>query len=74
MALCSKKFPEYQPFVFGVHIDEALKHPGEKIIVGFPGLLRIWAGGRDKIEEKAREAGVRVVVIEDDMDSWVWNV
>ncbi len=69
-----KKFPEYQPFVFGVHIDEALKHPGEKIIVGFPGLLRIWAGGRDKIEEKAREAGVRVVVIEDDMDSWVWNV
>lgn len=69
-----KKFPEYQPFVFGVHIDEALKHPGEKIIVGFPGLLKIWAGSRDRIEEKGREEGVRVVVIEDDMDSWVWDV
>ncbi|WP_456330121.1 cobalt-precorrin-5B (C(1))-methyltransferase [Archaeoglobus sp.] len=65
-----KKYPDYQPFVFGVHIDEALKHPGDKIIVGFPGLLSIWAGGRDKIQEKAEKAGARVEVIEHDMGRW----
>ncbi len=58
-----KNYPEYQPFVFGVHIDEALRHPGEKIIVGFPGLLSIWAGGRDKIEEKVSKADAKVVVL-----------
>lgn len=68
-----RNFPDYKPFVFGVHIDEALKHPGEKLIVGFPGILSIWAGD-SSIEEKAIEAGARVVVIEDDMDSWVWNM
>lgn len=67
-----KKYPNYQPFVFGVHIDKALKHSGEKIIVGFPGLLSIWAGGREKIQEKAEKAGARVEVIEDDMGSWSW--
>ena len=56
-------FPDYQPFVFGVHIDEALKHPGEKIIVGYPGLLSIWAGGRDRVVEKAKRAGAMVEVI-----------
>ncbi len=56
-------FPDYQPFVFGVHIDEALKHPGEKIIVGYPGLLSIWAGGRERVMKKARKAGAMVEVI-----------
>jgi len=67
-----ENFPDYQPFVFGVHIDEALKHPGEKIIVGFPGILRIWAKG--DVYRKATEVGAKVVVIEDDLDSWVWNL
>ncbi|MET1123795.1 MAG: cobalt-precorrin-5B (C(1))-methyltransferase [Archaeoglobaceae archaeon] len=58
-----RNFPDYQPFVFGVHIDEALRHPGEKIVVGFPGLLAVWAGGRDRIFERAEELGVKVVVI-----------
>ncbi|WP_202320659.1 cobalt-precorrin-5B (C(1))-methyltransferase [Archaeoglobus neptunius] len=69
-----RKFPEYQPFVFGVHIDEALEHPGEKVVVGFPGILSIWAGGRDKIWEKCKKAGVRVEVIGDDLDNWIWNM
>jgi len=57
-------YPKYQPFVFGVYLDEILKeHPGEKIIIGYPGLLSIWAGGTDKIEEKASEYGVKRVEI-----------
>uniref|UniRef100_A0A7C3M9K5 Cobalt-precorrin-5B (C(1))-methyltransferase n=1 Tax=Archaeoglobus fulgidus TaxID=2234 RepID=A0A7C3M9K5_ARCFL len=69
-----KKYPDHQPFVFGIHIDEALKHPGEKIIVGFPGLLSIWAGGKERIQDKAEKAGARLEVIENDMDCWNWNM
>ena len=59
-----KYYPKYQPFVFGVYIDEILKkHPGEKIIVGYPGLLSIWAGGLNKIKERASKYGVRRVEI-----------
>ena len=70
-----KKYRGYQPFVFGVYIDDVLKeHPGEKVIVGFPGLLSIWAGGRDRIEEKAARYGVRVEVLEDAAYSRSWNL
>ena len=70
-----KKYRGYQPFVFGVHIDDVLeKHPGEKVVVGFPGLLSMWAGGRDKIEEKVARYGARVEVLEDAACSWGWNL
>lgn len=70
-----KKYRDYQPFVFGMYIDEVLKeHPGDKIIVGFPGLLSIWAGGKDKIEEKAAKYGVKVEVLENAARSWSWNL
>ncbi len=70
-----KRYIGYQPFVFGVHLDEILKeHPGEKIIVGFPKLLSIWAGGIDRIEEKAAEYNAKVEVIDDVMDCWGWNL
>ncbi len=70
-----KKYPEFQPFVFGVHLDEILReHHGEKIIVGLPKLLSIWAGGRDKIVEKAKEFGARVEVIEGANYSWCRNL
>jgi len=70
-----KKYRDYQPFVFGMYIDEVLKeHPGDKIIVGFPGLLSIWAGGKDKIEEKAAKYGVKVEVLENAARSWGWNL
>jgi cobalt-precorrin-5B (C1)-methyltransferase len=57
-------FPDYQPFVFGVFIDDILKaHPGQKVLVGFPGLLSLWAGDRgiEGIERKAMEMGVQEV-------------
>ncbi len=39
-----KNFSDFQPFVFGVYIDEALKNArGEVIIVGKPALLVKWA-------------------------------
>lgn len=56
----------YQPFVFGVYIDEALKSvEGEVIIVGLPALLRKWAGGtngdlRKVILKKARQINENV--------------
>ncbi len=59
-------FPNHQPFVFGVHIDEVLRmHRGEKVLVGFPGLLSLWAGSRDleKIRRRARNMGVEEVCI-----------
>ncbi len=59
-----QRFPDYQPFVFGVYIDKALRHPGEKVIVGYPGLLSMWAGGKDRILERARNAGAEVEVIQ----------
>lgn len=38
----------YQPFVFGVYLEEALKSvEGEVIIVGLPALLRRWVGGKN---------------------------
>lgn len=70
-----KKYPSHQPFVFGVYLDEILKeHSGEKIIVGFPGLLSIWAGGRNKIEEKAAEYGAKVEVLHNAMGCRSWNL
>lgn len=67
----------YQPFVFGVHLDEVLKaHDGEIVIVGLPSLLIKWAvpemrgrvlrgeGAekyRDRILEKARKINEGVV-------------
>ncbi len=70
-----KKYPEFQPFVFGVHLDEILKeHHGEKIIVGLPKLLSIWAGGRDKIVKKAKEFDARVEVIENVNYRWCRNL
>ncbi|AGK60571.1 hypothetical protein Asulf_00550 [Archaeoglobus sulfaticallidus PM70-1] len=60
-----KKFPEFQPFVFGVHLDRILgEHKGEKIIVGFPGLLSIWAGGYERIVSKARRYSAKVEILE----------
>jgi len=70
-----RKYRGYQPFVFGVHIDDVLeKHLGEKVIVGFPGLLSIWAGGRDKIEEKAARYDVKIEVLKDAACSRSWNL
>ncbi|MEM4702070.1 MAG: cobalt-precorrin-5B (C(1))-methyltransferase [Archaeoglobaceae archaeon] len=67
-----RKYPDFQPFVFGVHIDEILsEHDGEKIIVGFPGLLKKWAGGKD-LFEKAKSFGVEVDLIAEDY--WSWNM
>lgn len=44
----------YQPFVFGIYIDEALKSvKGEVIIVGLPALLRKWVGGTNGDLRKA---------------------
>ncbi len=61
----------YQPFVFGVHLDEILKaHDGEIVVVGLPSLLIKWAvpelrgmvlrgrgvdSYRKRVLEKARE-------------------
>ncbi len=62
-----RHFPDFQPFVFGVHIDEVLRsHDGEIVIVGKPGLLRLWAGSAspERILEKARRlANVLEVVV-----------
>ncbi|AKG91072.1 Cobalamin biosynthesis protein CbiD [Geoglobus ahangari] len=68
---------EYQPFVFGVHLDEILKaHDGEIVIVGLPSLLVKWAvpelrgkvlkgrrleGYRSRVLERAREINEGVV-------------
>jgi len=61
-----EKYKDYQPFVFGVHIDEILaSHPGEKILIGSKGLLARWAGGEDKIEIKAKRYNVKKVEIID---------
>ncbi len=72
-----KHFPDFQPFVFGIHIEEALRgFNGEVIIVGKPALLSKWAvpelkgkilGGavdskiREKIFQKAKEINENVV-------------
>ncbi|HIP26000.1 MAG TPA: cobalt-precorrin-5B (C(1))-methyltransferase, partial [Archaeoglobus profundus] len=61
-----EKYKDYQPFVFGVHIDEILvSHPGEKILIGSKGLLARWAGGIDKIKIKAKRYNVKKVEIID---------
>ncbi len=62
-----ENFPDYQPFVFGVHIREALRaHEGEIIIVGKPGLLRKMFGSseREEIMKKLKNfANVVEVVV-----------
>ncbi len=59
-----RNFPGFQPFVFGVHIDEVLRsHGGEIIIVGKPGLLKRWAGMRSR-EEMLRRARKLANVLE----------
>ncbi|MEM0316064.1 MAG: cobalt-precorrin-5B (C(1))-methyltransferase, partial [Archaeoglobaceae archaeon] len=61
-----KKYPDFQPFVFGVHLDEILsEHEGKKIIVGYRGLLKRWAGKED-LFEKAKRFGAEVDVIAED--------
>ncbi|MFN3383422.1 MAG: cobalt-precorrin-5B (C(1))-methyltransferase [Archaeoglobaceae archaeon] len=61
-----RKYPDFQPFVFGVHLDEILsKHEGKKIIVGYRGLLKRWAGNED-VFEKAKSFGAEVDVIAED--------
>lgn len=65
-----RKYPDFQPFVFGTHMDEILsEHYGEKIIVGYRGLLKRWAGNED-VFEKARRFGAEVDVIVEDYWSW----
>lgn len=59
-----KNFKGFQPFVFGVHLDEILKSfEGEIIIVGLPKLLFKWAGSKNKesILRKARTLNKNVV-------------
>ncbi len=59
-----KNFKGFQPFVFGVHLDEILKSfEGEVIIVGLPKLLFKWAGSKNKesILRKARTLNKNVV-------------
>lgn len=59
-----KNFKGFQPFVFGVHLDEILKSfEGEIIIVGLPKLLFKWAGSKNKesILRKARMLNKNVV-------------
>ncbi|MEM0089126.1 MAG: cobalt-precorrin-5B (C(1))-methyltransferase [Archaeoglobaceae archaeon] len=61
-----KKYPDFQPFVFGIHLDEILsEHGGEKIIVGYRGLLKRWAGN-ENLFEKAKRFGAEVDVIAED--------
>jgi cobalt-precorrin-5B (C1)-methyltransferase len=61
-----KKYPDFQPFVFGLHLDEILSaHDGEKIIVGYPGLLKKWAGDED-LFKKAKSFGAEVDLIVED--------
>lgn len=61
-----KNFPDYQPFVFGVHVIEAVKaHKGEKIVVGQKGLL-------SKILEDLKKMNVKVVVI-NAPHRWYWD-
>ncbi|MDW7989819.1 MAG: cobalt-precorrin-5B (C(1))-methyltransferase [Archaeoglobaceae archaeon] len=61
-----KKYPDFQPFVFGLHMDKVLlEHDGEKIIVGYPGLLKKWAGKED-LFKKAKFFGAEVEIIVED--------
>ncbi|MEM2802023.1 MAG: cobalt-precorrin-5B (C(1))-methyltransferase, partial [Archaeoglobaceae archaeon] len=63
---------DFQPFVFGLHLDEILQeHEGEKIVVGFPGLLKKWAG-KEGVFEKAKKFGAEVDLIAEDY--WSWNM
>ncbi len=67
-----KKYPDFKPFVFGVHLDEILsEHEGEKIIVGYEGLLKKWSGSMG-IFEKAKSFGAEVDVIAEDY--WSGNL
>ncbi|MEM1578960.1 MAG: cobalt-precorrin-5B (C(1))-methyltransferase [Archaeoglobaceae archaeon] len=67
-----KKYLDFQPFVFGLHLDEILQeHEGEKIVVGFPGLLKKWAG-KEGVFEKAKKFGAEVDLIAEDY--WSWNM
>lgn len=53
-------FPEFQPFVFGVHLKEILSaHSGEIVIVGKPGLLKHVFGTSEqrKVLELAKKFG-----------------
>lgn len=64
----------YQPFVFGVHIEDVLRaYEGAVVIVGKPGLLRRWAGCRDAagVLKKARSIndGVEEVIVVGGLDA-----
>lgn len=55
---------EYQPIVFGIHIDEGLKAcAGEISLVGMPSLIGRWAGidFKTKKDDKEREDAVRQI-------------
>lgn len=61
-----ENFPDFQPFVFGVYINEAIsEYEGEKILVGLPKLLHKWAGENSDraVVEKAKARGVNEVII-----------
>lgn len=64
--IAKEKFPEFQPFVFGVHLKEAISaHSGEIIIVGKPGLLKHVFGSSEpkRILNLARRLGNVLEVI-----------
>ncbi len=61
-----KLFPEFQPFVFGVHLMEILKaHEGEIVLVGKRGLLKHVFGSENPkdVLKSAREFGNVLEVI-----------
>lgn len=67
-----KKYQDFQPFVFGLHLDEVLReHEGRKIVVGYPGLLKKWAG-EEGVFEKAKRFGAEVDIIAEDY--WGWDM
>ncbi|MCS7130360.1 MAG: cobalt-precorrin-5B (C(1))-methyltransferase [Archaeoglobaceae archaeon] len=58
--IAKDRFPDFQPFVFGVHLKEIIKaHSGEIMIVGKPGLLKHVFGSynREEILSSARKLG-----------------
>ncbi len=59
-----ENYKDFQPFVFGVYLDDILKDfEGEIIVVGLPKLLFKWAGKKDKgsILRKAKELNKNVI-------------
>ncbi|MEM4155768.1 MAG: cobalt-precorrin-5B (C(1))-methyltransferase [Archaeoglobaceae archaeon] len=64
--IAKEKFPEFQPFVFGVHLKEVISaHSGEIIIVGKPGLLKHVFGSSEQIEvlNSAKKLGNVIEVV-----------